>query len=196
MWDQRYSQAEFAYGTKPNEFLEANFSHLPKGKVLSIAEGEGRNAIFLAKQGYQVTAVDASLVGLEKAKKFAKEEGVEIEFIHADLRDFDLGENKWEGIVSIFCPLPSEIRKNLYNSLELSLKPSGVFLIEAYRPEQLSYGTGGGNSLDVMQNKETLVQELPNLKFTHLVELQREVIEGTFHTGMGAVVQAIGVKEI
>src|SRR6185295_2105373 len=73
MWDERYSSEEYAYGTKPNEFLEANFNHLPKGKILSIAEGEGRNAVFLAKQGYTVTAVDASIVGLNKAKKLAEE---------------------------------------------------------------------------------------------------------------------------
>ena len=102
MWDQRYSTEEFAYGTKPNEFLEANVSHLPKGRVLSLAEGEGRNAVFLAKQGYEVTAVDSSLVGLNKAQKFAADEGVIIDFVHADLAEFDLGQNKWDGIISIF----------------------------------------------------------------------------------------------
>src|SRR5262245_21514589 len=114
MWDERYSSEEYAYGTKPNEFLEANFNRIPKGNLLSIAEGEGRNAVFLAKQGYTVTAVDASLVGLNKARKLAEEHGVSIELIQADLADYDLGENQWDGIVSIFCPLPSAIRKQLY----------------------------------------------------------------------------------
>ncbi|HKR02074.1 MAG TPA: class I SAM-dependent methyltransferase [Pyrinomonadaceae bacterium] len=196
MWDERYSTEEYAYGTKPNEFLEENISYIPKGKVLSLAEGEGRNAVFLAKQGYSVTAVDGSLVGLNKARKLAEENGVVVEFIHADLADYDLGENKWDGIVSIFCPLPSSVRKQLYKKVEAGLKRNGVFLLEAYTPEQLKHGTGGGNSADVMQSKESLNLELAGLKFKHLIELERDVIEGTYHTGMGAVVQAIATKEI
>ena len=89
MWDERYSAEEYVYGTSPNNFLEANFSSIPKGKVLSLAEGEGRNAVFLAKQGYSVTAVDASLVGLNKARKLAEDNGVVIEFIQADLANYD-----------------------------------------------------------------------------------------------------------
>ncbi len=196
MWNERYSAEEYAYGTSPNKFLEANFSSIPKGKVLSLAEGEGRNAVFLAKQGYSVTAVDSSLVGLNKARKLAEENGVVIEFIQADLADYDLGENQWDGIVSIFCPLPSSIRKQLHKKVAAGLKPNGVFLLEAYTPEQLKHGTGGGNSVDVMQSKETLSLELAGLKFQHLIELERDIIEGIYHTGIGAVVQAIASKEI
>ncbi len=191
MWDERYSAEEYAYGTNPNKFLEANVSSIPKGKVLSLAEGEGRNAVFLAKQGYSVTAVDSSLVGLNKARKLAEENGVIVEFIHSDLAEYDLGENKWDGIVSIFCPLPSSIRKQLHKKVEAALKRNGVFLLEAYTPAQLKYGTGGGNSVDVMQSKESLSLELAGLKFKHLIELERDVVEGIYHTGIGAVVQAI-----
>ena len=196
MWDERYSAEEYAYGTNPNKFLEANVNSIPKGKVLSLAEGEGRNAVFLAKQGYSVTAVDAALVGLNKARKLAEENGVVVEFIHADLADYDLGENKWDGIISIFCPLPSSIRKQLYKKVEAGLKRKGVFLLEAYTPDQLKHGTGGGNSVDVMQSKESLSLELAGLKFKHLIELERDVVEGIYHTGIGAVVQAIASKEI
>jgi SAM-dependent methyltransferase len=191
MWDERYTAEEYAYGTNPNKFLEANLSSIPKGKVLSLAEGEGRNAVFLAKQGYSVTAVDSSLVGLNKARKLAEENGVIVEFIHTDLAEYDLGENKWDGIVSIFCPLPSSIRKQLHKKVEAALKRNGVFLLEAYTPAQLKYGTGGGNSVDVMQSKESLSLELAGLKFKHLIELERDVVEGIYHTGIGAVVQAI-----
>ncbi|HEX8265813.1 MAG TPA: class I SAM-dependent methyltransferase [Pyrinomonadaceae bacterium] len=196
MWDERYSTEDYAYGTKPNKFLKENFNHIPKGRVLSIAEGEGRNAVFLAKQGYSVTAVDASLVGLNKARKLAEENGVVVEFIHADLAEYDLGENKWDGIVSIFCPLPSSLRKELYKKVIAGLKQNGVFLLEAYTPDQLKHGTGGGNSADVMQTKESLRLELASLKFEHLIELERDVTEGVFHTGIGSVVQAIATKEI
>jgi SAM-dependent methyltransferase len=196
MWDERYSSEEYVYGTRPNKFLEENVDHLPKGKVLSLAEGEGRNAVFLAQQGYSVTAVDASLVGLNKARKLAEENGVVVEFIHADLADYDLGENKWDGIVSIFCPLPSSLRRQLYKKVEAGLKRNGVFLLEAYTPHQLKHGTGGGNSADVMQSKESLRLELAGLQFRHLIELERDVREGIYHTGIGAVVQAIASREI
>ena len=196
MWDERYSAEEYAYGTAPNEFLLEKFSGIPKGKVLSLAEGEGRNAVFLAKQGYAVTAVDSSLVGLNKARKLAQENGVTVEFIHADLADYDLGENKWDGIVSIFCPLPSSLRKEVYKKVIAALKPKGVFLLEAYTPDQLRHGTGGGNSVDLMQSASSLRLELASLSFKHLLELERNVVEGIYHTGVGSVVQAIASKEL
>jgi SAM-dependent methyltransferase len=194
MWDERYNTEEYAYGTKPNEFLESTVQFIPKGHVLSLAEGEGRNAVFLAQQGYSVTAVDSSIVGLNKAKKLAKEKGVTLEFIHADLADYDLGKNKWDGIISIFNPLPSSLRKRMYKNIEEGLKDKGVFILEAYTPKQLSNGTGGGNSVDVMQSKESVSNELSTLKFEHLVECDRNVVEGVYHTGIGSVVQAIAIK--
>ena len=124
--------------------------------VLSLAEGEGRNAVFLALQGYSVIAVDPSQVDLNKARKLAEEKGVILEFIHADLVDYDLGEKQWDGIVSIFCSLPSTIRKALYKKVMAGLKQNGVFLLEAYTPEKLKYGTGDDNSVDTMQSETTL----------------------------------------
>ena len=194
MWNERYSAAEYAYGTSPNNFLEENYRHIPKGRVLSLAEGEGRNAVFLAKQGYAVTAVDASQVGLDKGKKLADQQGVSVEWICADLADFDLGESRWDGIVSIFCPLPSTLRKALHKKVVAGLKTKGAFLLEAYTPEQLKHGTGGGNSADVMMTQVSLMLELEGLKFQHLVELERDIVEGIYHTGLGAVVQALALK--
>ncbi len=196
MWDERYSAEHYVYGTSPNKFLEENVKAMPKGKVLSLAEGEGRNAIFLARQGYAVTAVDASLVGLEKAKKLASDNGVVIEFIHADLEEYGIGENKWDGIVSIFCPVPTVLRKKLHKKVVAGLKKKGVLLLEAYTPNQLKHGTGGGNSVDLMMSRELLNVELAGLTFSHLVELECNVVEGTHHTGIGAVVQAIATKQI
>ncbi len=196
MWDERYSAETYAYGKTPNDFLVEKVRWIPNGKVLSLAEGEGRNAVFLAKQGYAVTAVDASLVGLNKARKLAEENDVVVEFIQADLADYDLGENKWDGIVSIFCPLPASLRKELYKKVIAGLKQNGVFLLEAYTPDQLKHGTGGGNSVDTMQSEKSLRVELAGLKFKHLTELERDVIEGIYHTGIGSVVQAIATKEI
>ncbi|NBW24278.1 MAG: class I SAM-dependent methyltransferase [Betaproteobacteria bacterium] len=194
MWDERYSAEEYAYGTEPNTFLTVNFAHLPKGEVLSLAEGEGRNAVFLAQQGYAVTGVDGSEVGLAKAKALADSRGVVAHWVHADLAHYELGENTWDGVVSIFCPLPPAIRQALYRKVLAALKPGGVFLLEAYTPAQIQHGTGGGKSVELMQTAASLRAELPGLDFVHLVELERDVVEGVFHTGLGAVVQAIGVK--
>jgi 2-polyprenyl-3-methyl-5-hydroxy-6-metoxy-1,4-benzoquinol methylase len=192
MWDQEYDTVQYVYGKLPNDFLNEHYTTIPKGKVLLLAEGEGRNAVFLAKHGYTVTAVDISSIGLEKAKKLAAENNVRIEVVCEDLETFDLGEKKWDGIVSISCHLPPELRQNLYKRIEQALKPLGVFFLEGYRPEQLKFKTGGPPLAEMMTSKETLVNELPNLAFSHLQEIDREVNEGINHHGIGAVIQAIG----
>jgi SAM-dependent methyltransferase len=194
MWDERYSAKEYAYGIEPNDFLKANVNALLKGSILSLAEGEGRNAVFLAKQGYDVTAVDSSLVGIDKGRKLAQKNKVDINFIHADLADYDFGENQWDGIISIFCPLPSILRKNIHGKIVKALKQNGTYILEAYTAEQLNNSTGGGKTLDTMQSSTSLSDELTGLRFDHLVEIKRHVIEGTYHTGMAAVVQAIAKK--
>ncbi|WP_019555888.1 class I SAM-dependent methyltransferase [Thiomicrorhabdus arctica] len=194
MWDEKYSAPNYIYGTKPNEFLTQNFNLLPKGKILCLAEGEGRNAVFLAKQGYSVTAVDGSAVGLQKARKWAEENQVSIEFIHADLADYELGEAKWDGIVSIFCHLPVNIRRALHQKVVTSLKQDGVMLLEAYTPDQLNYKTGGPTTADMTMNTVQLTEELNGLQFTLIQEIERDVVEGTHHTGTGAVIQVIAKK--
>ncbi|WP_432454878.1 class I SAM-dependent methyltransferase [Agarivorans sp. QJM3NY_29] len=192
MWDKIYDTEEYVYGKLPNDFLKSHYDAIPKGKVLLLAEGEGRNAVFLAKLGYSVTAVDISNVAIEKLERLAKENNVVIETICADLAIFDLGESKWDGIVSIYCHLPPTLRQDLYSRIELAIKPSGVFLLEGYRPEQLVYKTGGPPVASMMISKETLIKELPNFSFHHLEALDRVVNEGINHHGIGAVIQAIG----
>lgn len=195
MWDKEYDCEEYVYGTEPNDFLRENVHLIPKGKILSLAEGEGRNAVFLAKLGYQVTAVDASLVGINKAKTLAALNNVDIDFIHADLADFELGNSKWDAIISIFCPMPPSFREQLHHKVSRGLKRGGIYITEAYRPEQAHRNTGGGEDETLMQTKETLLQELKGLSFEFLEELEREVLEGKNHTGTGSVVQAIAKKE-
>lgn len=196
MWDERYKSVEYAYGTEPNDFLKENKDFLPKGKILSLAEGEGRNAVFLAKHGFEVTAVDSSIVGLEKAQNLALKNGVSIECIHADLTEFEFGDCCWDGIISIFCPLASDLRVAVHRKVEAGLRVDGVFLTESYTPNQLKLGTGGGDCVDTMQSIESLTKEFSNLQFGHLVELERDVIEGVYHTGLASVVQGIGIKII
>ncbi len=194
MWNERYNTDEFIYGTEPNDFLAENLQALPKGRVLSVADGEGRNGVFLARQGYDVTTVDVSDVGLDKARKFAERNGVSINTILADLADFDLGVNQWDGIVSIFAHVDADVRKRLYGRIAPSLKPGGVFLLEAYTPDQIGRGTGGPPTADLLLNEDKLRSELTGMTFSHLVELERNVLEGTYHTGRAAVVQAIATR--
>lgn len=190
-WDEEYNTETYVYGKSANDFLRENYSAIPKGKVLCLAEGEGRNAVFLAQQGYDVTAVDISRVGLNKAQQLAEENHVSIQTICEDLATFDLGEQYWDGIVSIFCHLPPELRRSLYQRLEKALKPSGILLLESYRPEQLQYKTGGPSVAAMMTSTSTLMEELPHLTFSHLVAIERHVVEGINHKGLAAVVQAI-----
>lgn len=196
MWDKEFDTETYVYGKEPNEFLKEHYEKLPKGKVLCLAEGEGRNAVFLAKKGFDVTAVDISQVGLNKAKKLAKEAGVEIRTICKDLVAFNLGEQQWDSIVSISCHLPPEIRVPLYQKVEKSLKQNGVFLIEGYTPNQLNYKSGGPPVAEMMTSADTLKNELLGLKFTVLQELERNVCEGINHTGLASVVQGIAVKSL
>lgn len=192
MWDHVYATEDYVYGKDPNEFLRDNYSAMPLGRVLCLAEGEGRNAVYLAGLGYEVTAVDSSRTGLLKAERLALEKGVDIEIVHADLADFELGEQCWDGVVSIFCHLPPTLRKGVFGRVERGLKPEGRLLLEGYTPRQLEYGTGGPPTVELMLTREILRKEMPLLKFDHLQELVRDVSEGSKHSGPGSVVQAIG----
>ncbi|MFU8821322.1 MAG: SAM-dependent methyltransferase [Gammaproteobacteria bacterium] len=194
MWDERYSADEYVFGKEPNRFLEEHFARMPKGKVLCLAEGEGRNAVFLARQGYEVTAVDASAVGLAKARRLAEEHGVQVRWICADLAGYDPGVDQWDGIVSIFCHLSPDARRPLHARLPGALKRGGVLLLEAYTPDQLAHRTGGPSNVGWMMTPSDLATELPGLVFNRLQELEREIVAGRHHHGMSAVVQLIAEK--
>jgi len=195
-WDERYGEAGFAYGTDPNDFLASSLQQLPPtGTVLCLGDGEGRNSVFLAQQGYTVTAVDSSSVGLEKAKALAAERGVTITTCNADLADYQLPENTYDAIISIFCHLPPPVRRQLHCQIPSSLKKGGVFLLEGYTPRQLDHGTGGPPIKDLLIEIVDLQQELQQLHIVHGTELEREIHEGRLHTGFGAVAQLIARKE-
>ena len=192
MWDGQYGREIYVYGKEPNDFLRAHVSALPRGgEVLCLADGEGRNSVFLAEQGFTVTAVDISPAGVEKGRKLAAERGVDVTFVCADLAGYELGDARWDGIVSISCHLPPPIRQPLFASIAAALRDGGVLLLEGYTPEQLRYGTGGPPLAEMMTSKETLLEELTGLDFSRLEELERDVVEGVNHSGLAAVVQAI-----
>ena len=192
MWDERYSQPGFAYGTEPNEFLAAVAGRIPVGPVLSLGEGEGRNAAYLAGLGHRVVAVDQSEVGLAKARRLAADCGRTIETVCADLAGYPIEPGAWAGIVSIFCHLPRRVRVPLYAAAVRGLRPGGVLLLEAYTPNQLARDTGGPKDPDLLVSLAGLTEELAGLEFVHARELDREVREGAYHTGVAAVVQVVG----
>jgi cyclopropane fatty-acyl-phospholipid synthase-like methyltransferase len=194
MWDQRYAVDEYIYGTEPNSFL-AEHARMLKGPVLSLAEGEGRNAVFLASLGLKVHGVDGSNVGLDKAQALARSKGVEIQTEVADLSVFEPAANHYGSVVSIFAHLPSAIREKLYPLVEQSLKPGGILLLEAYSEDQLARDTGGPKNADMLMTRAKIEREFPHCKPILLRELEREVCEGIYHTGVASVVQFIGRKQ-
>ena len=196
MWDKRYDTDEFIYGKAPNGFLKSVASEISAGsRVLCLAEGEGRNAVYLASLGHDVVAVDASSVGLAKARRLAEEVGVEIETVVADLSDFPMESEGFDVIVSIFAHVPPPLRVKLHGMIAGALRPGGKFILEAYTTDQIGLGTGGPPVPALMMGLEGLEGELIGLDFQHGIELKREIIEGKHHTGVGAVVQVIGVKK-
>lgn len=194
-WDERYSEAGYAYGTEPNDFLATSLEQLPPaGKVLCLGDGEGRNSVFLARQGYTVTAVDYSAVGLHKAQRLAADRGVTITTHVADLANYQLLPNSYDAVISIFCHLSPPVRRQVHGQIPSSLKKNGVFLLEGYTPRQLNHGTGGPPVIELLLEINDLKKELAQLQITHLIELERDIHEGRLHTGLGAVAQLIAVK--
>jgi SAM-dependent methyltransferase len=194
MWDERFSEPGYAYGTEPNGFLVSVADRIPRGKVLCLAEGEGRNAVYLAGLGYDVTAIDTSTVGLAKAEELAHDRGVTIETVNADLEEYQIEQGVWQGIVAIFCHLPPVIRAALHERCLRGLAPGGVFVLEGFTPRQLELGTGGPKSRDLLMELEIIRQELPGLRLEVAREIEREVAEGKYHKGAAAVVQILAVK--
>ena len=195
MWNEKYSDPRFIYGIASNDFLKQSVHHFqPSGSILCIAEGEGRNAVWLAELGFNVTAVDASEVGLSKGLTLAKSKGVKVDWIHADLQHYNPGKQVWDGVVAIFAHLPPDLRSQVHADCVESLKEGGVLLLEAYTPEQLEFKTGGPSNPDWLMTPEILEQELQGLTFERLQKVERKIIEGIGHTGTGSVMQAIGVR--
>jgi SAM-dependent methyltransferase len=194
-WDARYAEPGFVYGTEPNDFLSSVVDRLPHGRALSLGEGEGRNAVFLARAGWHVIAVDRSRVGLRKATVLAAQRGVPVAACVADLAAFPLPATWFDVIVSIFCHLPRELRRRVHGAAVRALRPGGMLVLEAYTPCQLAFGTGGPSVPELLATVEDLRTDLAGLTFIIARECEREVIEGRFHRGRGAVVQVLAVRE-
>jgi SAM-dependent methyltransferase len=189
-WDERYAGERYFYGEAPNDWLRDHAGLLPPGaRVVCLAEGEGRNGVFLATRGFDVVGVDGSRVGLEKARALAARQGVRLGTVVADLRTHDLGEGAWGGVVSIWCHMAPQDRGPLHARIRRGLAPGGVVLFEHYHPAQVGRGTGGPPDPAMMLTLDELRRDFAGFEVLHAFEGERDVREGQGHTGLSSVTQ-------
>jgi SAM-dependent methyltransferase len=194
-WDERYSGDDLAYGESPNDFLVSMADRIPRaGHALDIGAGEGRNALFLASRGLNVLAVDQSKVGMRKAQQLAHERGLTLRTQAVDLQDFDAEHNSFDVVSSIFVHLPAQLRATVQKRVVTWLRPGGIFLLEAYAPDQIERGTGGPKDPSLLASLDVILDELNGLEIKHQAALVRNVSEGQFHIGEASVVQVLARK--
>ena len=193
-WNDRYATEEYAYGTEPNSFLEAQLKKLEPGKILFPAEGEGRNAVFAAKLGWQVSAFDPSIEGKRKAEKLAAENGISINYQTANYESVSFPANYFDCIVLIFAHMHPLKRNEYHQKLMSFLKPGGVLILEGFSKKQITLNSGGPRDIDMLFSKEELQSDFGS--FSELTISETDVIlnEGPFHQGLAAVIRVLGIK--
>ncbi|WP_282020927.1 SAM-dependent methyltransferase [Planomicrobium okeanokoites] len=195
-WDKRFGDEEYVYGTEPNVFLESIQPTLPRhGNSLSIAEGEGRNAVFLAEQGLTVEAWDYAQNGLDKVDKLARDRGVQIQTRLVDLADATWEPDKWDEVVCIFGHFPSETRKKTLQGIRKSVKPGGYFVSEVYSEYQIPYQSGGPKELDFLYTPEEFLTEFKGWRMVHFFMGEVTRNEGNLHKGLSHVIQCVFQKK-
>lgn len=192
-WNERFKDEKYVYGTEPNVFLKDMHAAL-SGDVLTIAEGEGRNAVFLAEQGLNVTAWDYAESGLEKVSKLAAKQGVRVNTELVDLAKAEWQQNQWDGIVNVFGHFPGEVRQNTLQGVKEAIKPGGYFIGEVYSHYQIPYQSGGPKELDFLYRPEEFLEKFRDWRIVHffLGEVIRH--EGELHNGLSHVIQFVGQK--
>ncbi len=192
-WNQRYADPGYIFGTAPNRFLEAEAGRLPPAaRILDVACGEGRNAVWLAAHGHDVVGLDIAPLALEKARRLAAERAVDVRFEEADLRTRAWGEAEFDAIVCIFIQFaaPAE-RTRLFEGFARALRPGGLLLMQGYTPKQLEYGTGGPGTRDNLYTPEMLREAFADWQIERLEAYDAELSEGTKHVGMSALVDLV-----
>jgi cyclopropane fatty-acyl-phospholipid synthase-like methyltransferase len=196
IWNERYAGEEYHFGTEPNAFLVAQ-AHLLKAGVpaLAVADGEGRNGVWLAEQGLHVLSVDSSTVALDKAKKLAQQRGVDVQFELVDLRQWEWPENNFDVIVGIFIQFaPPDVREQMFASIKRSLKPGGLLLLQGYTRRQLEYRTGGPSQAENLYTEAMLRAAFADMDMLHLSEHDDVIEEGAGHRGMSALIDLVARK--
>lgn len=195
-WDERYSTDDYIFGTAPNRFLQSQAARIRPGmRALSIADGEGRNGVWLAEQGARVHAVDVSPVALEKARKLAAARGVTLEFEQADILDWIWPDAAYDLVAAIFIQFaPPPERDRIIAGIRRCLKPGGLLILQGYTPKQIEFGTGGPPNPANMYTADLLRDWFGDWELLHLAEHESVISEGSHHHGMSALVDLVAQK--
>ena len=194
-WNERYSQNDYAYGIQPNVFFKQTLLKLKPGRILLPAEGEGRNAVFAAKNRFEVYAFDTSSEGKKKAAKLAKEYDVNMDYQVGVLEELNFEEVSFDGVACIYAHFPKAIRKVMHQQILKLLKPNGIVIFEAFSKEQIQYSSGGPKDIAMLFSEDEVKEEFQGITFDFLKTEIIELNEGAFHQGKGSVVRFIGTKE-
>lgn len=197
-WNQRYGEADYIFGTAPNAFLARHAGLFKPGqRALCVADGEGRNSVWLAEQGLEVVAFDFSPVAVEKARRLAASRGVKVRYELAAVYDWPWPEAAFDVVAAIFVQFADPpMRAFLFERMIAALKPDGLLLIEGYTPAQLKYGTGGPKQLDQLYTEELLRQAFGSLDILELRTYEAELDEGIRHRGMSAVIDLVARRSL
>jgi cyclopropane fatty-acyl-phospholipid synthase-like methyltransferase len=195
-WNNRFTNDGYLFGTAPNAFLESQKSRLKTGqKVISLADGEGRNGVFVAQQGCDVLAVDFSSIALKKSRALATERAVEIETLEVDHNDWAPETEAFDVVVAIFIQFAGpDLRQKIFGDIIQALKPGGLLLMEGYRPEQIENGTGGPPHRENMYTEEMLRTAFSGLEIIELNSYDAEINEGPGHAGTSALIDLVAIK--
>jgi SAM-dependent methyltransferase len=195
-WDQRYDTDDFVFGEAPNAFLQRAAARLPvDGRVLCVADGEGRNSVYLARLGYDVYAVDISAVGVAKARRLADRYDVRATFEVADLAHWSWPEAAYDAIVAIFIQFAAPaVRAQLFERMKTALKPGGTLLLHGYTPEQIALGTGGPACAENMYDETMLGAAFSDFHIACLSSYTANLFEGRGHHGPSALIDLIARK--
>lgn len=188
MWDRRYATEEYVYGKEPVEFLKAQIGHLGEGRALCLAAGEGRNEVFLVQQGFAVVAVDISARGLEKCQALARERGVQVETVKADLQDYDLGREQYDLITDFYYYQP-----DLFPRIAAALKPGGLFIMQNFSTDQPATNKFGPRDPAYLVKPNEVLAQFPGFRIRYYEDVVVELDEG-MHQGPGAVIRLIAEK--
>jgi len=195
-WDDRFSKDDYHFGTEPNGFV-AGQAHLlaPGMSALSVADGEGRNSVWLAQQGLRVTAFDFSPVGVAKARRLAAVKGVEVEYHVANILEWDWDARQYDLLAAIFIQFlgPAE-RARVFAGMLRALAPGGILVLQGYGPKQLEYATGGPKQIENLYTAQLLRESFATLEILHLREHDETIAEGDAHCGMSALIDLVARK--
>ncbi len=196
LWDERFAQPEPVYGELPNAYLREQSLRLPPaGKILVPGDGYGRNGIWLANQGFQVSTVDLSPVGVARARQSAQAAGLTMSIEQADLASWTWPVDEFDAVASIFLHLPPGVRPRIHGKMLGALKPGGLLIIEAFTPAQLRHSSGGPKQVELLCTAENLRSDFAAAEILELQEVEVELDEGHMHRGPAAVVRGAFRKQ-